>query len=82
MTTQITRNLEAIKDYLENLSDGELIATHRIYCENNGYHDDEIFDNEDEFFNTNYTIIHRLHSLGFITKEECATLAQQTPTVF
>ena len=32
-------------------------------------------------FHTNYTIIHKLHRLGFITKKECANLAQQTPTV-
>src|SRR5688572_8199477 len=28
-------------------------------------------------FHTNYTIIHRLTRLGFLTKEECDTLAQQ-----
>lgn len=35
----------------------------------------------DMIFHTNYTIIHRLHRLEFITKEECERLAQQTPVV-
>lgn len=34
----------------------------------------------DMIFNTNYTIIHRLHRLGFISKKVCSHLAQQTPT--
>lgn len=33
----------------------------------------------DMVFHTNYTIIHDLHRLGFITKEECDKLAQETP---
>lgn len=36
----------------------------------------------DMVFATNYNIIHKLHSLGFITAKECATLAQKTPTTF
>jgi len=35
----------------------------------------------DMIFHTNYTIIHRLHRLGFINKKECARLAQDTPSV-
>lgn len=35
----------------------------------------------DMIFHTNYTIIHKLHRLGFITKEACGKLAQQTPTI-
>ena len=35
----------------------------------------------DMIFHTNYTIIHRLHRLEFITKEQCERLAQQTPVV-
>jgi len=35
----------------------------------------------DMIFHTNYTIIHRLHRLEFITKEQCEKLAQQTPVV-
>ena len=35
----------------------------------------------DMVFHTNYTIIHQLHQLGFITKKECSVLAQKTPNV-
>ena len=35
----------------------------------------------DMIFHTNYTIIHKLHRLGFIDEAECESLAQQTPTV-
>lgn len=33
----------------------------------------------DMIFYTNYTIIHRLQRLGFISKKQCSKLAQQTP---
>lgn len=36
----------------------------------------------DMVFHTNYTIMHKLCSLGYITKEECDVLAQQTPICF
>lgn len=35
----------------------------------------------DMVFNTNYNNMHTLKSLGFITNEQCSTLAQQTPAV-
>lgn len=35
----------------------------------------------DMIFHTNYTIIHKLHRLGFIDKKQCSSLAQDTPTV-
>ena len=35
----------------------------------------------DMIFHTNYTIIHKLHRLGFINKAVCDSLAQNTPTV-
>jgi hypothetical protein len=31
-------------------------------------------------FHTNYSIIHKLTKLGFLTKSECEKLCQQTPT--
>jgi len=34
----------------------------------------------DMIFHTNYTNIHRLHRLGFITKNACDSLAQATPS--
>jgi len=35
----------------------------------------------DMIFHTNYTIIHRLQRLGFISKRECENFAQMTPNV-
>lgn len=35
----------------------------------------------DMIFHTNYTIINRLHHLGFIGRKTCDDLAQQTPSV-
>ena len=36
----------------------------------------------DMVFNTNYSIIHSLYSLGMMTNEECEILAQNTPAKF
>ena len=35
----------------------------------------------DMIFHTNYSIIHRLHQLGYINKKTCEVLAQKTPHV-
>ena len=35
----------------------------------------------DMIFHTNYSNIHYLHALGFINKNQCERLAQQTPSV-
>ena len=35
----------------------------------------------DMIFHTNYTIIHTLNHLGFITDDECRSLAQRTPHI-
>lgn len=35
----------------------------------------------DMIFHTNYTIIHRLHRLGFINRNQCDILAQNTPQI-
>lgn len=43
---------EAILEYVENMSDEELVSAHNIYCENSNSSDDEIFINDDDFFNT------------------------------
>ena len=34
----------------------------------------------DMIFHTNYTVIHSLKNMGFITKEDCEKLCQMTPT--
>jgi len=35
----------------------------------------------DMIFHTNYTIIHKLKNLGFLTSDECQVFCQRTPTV-
>jgi hypothetical protein len=35
----------------------------------------------DMIFHTNYTIIHKLYKLGFMSQKECDILAQKTPQV-
>jgi hypothetical protein len=35
----------------------------------------------DMIFHTNYTIMHKLERMGFISKEDCSKLAQATPQV-
>jgi hypothetical protein len=32
-------------------------------------------------FATNYNLVHKLHRLGFISKKECESLCQMTPTI-
>lgn len=36
----------------------------------------------DMIFHTNYTNMHNFQRLGFISKKQCETLAQMTPSVF
>jgi len=53
METQTTQNnLETIINYLNNLDNNELIDIHNRYCQIENYHDNEIFTNDEEFFNT------------------------------
>lgn len=51
MTNYISNNLEAVKEYLNDLSAEELIRLHNNYCYENSS-EDEIFTNDDDFFNT------------------------------
>jgi len=51
-TTEVKNNLEAIKEYINKLSDSEKVNFHNIYCQNCNYPNDEIFANDEEFFNT------------------------------
>jgi hypothetical protein len=48
----LANNIEAITDYLNELSDNELVNVHNQYCQNCNYSDDEIYSNDDDFFNT------------------------------
>lgn len=48
----IPNNFDAIIDHLESLSDRELINLHNTYCQENSSADDEIHENDEDFFNT------------------------------
>lgn len=52
MKTIIENTTEAMQDYINSLSDTELINLHNTYCQNNNYTDDEIYSNDEEFFDT------------------------------
>lgn len=51
MKTTIANNLEAITDYLKELSNNDLVNIHNEYCRENSYSDNEIYNNDEEFFN-------------------------------
>ena len=42
--------VENIEDYLKDLDDSELLSINREYLENNKYLDDDIYGNDEEFF--------------------------------
>lgn len=54
MKTEVIKTIEAITEYLNGLSDSELIELHNEYCRENSY-EDEIYSNDEEFFQTFFT---------------------------
>lgn len=52
MKTTIKNTFEAVLEYLNGLDNSELVNIHNEYCQNNGYSDDEIYNNDEDFFNT------------------------------
>jgi hypothetical protein len=50
--TTIKNAFEAAKDYLNCLSNSELVSIHNEYCQSTNNSDDEIYTNDEEFFNT------------------------------
>lgn len=46
--------MKAIKEQIENMTEGQLIELNNRYCQEFGYHDNEIYDNDEEFFNMFY----------------------------
>jgi hypothetical protein len=50
--TTIANNLEAVISHLNSLDDNELVNVHNTYCRNQNYSDDEIYSNDEDFFNT------------------------------
>lgn len=51
MTQTILKTTEAITDYLNGLDNSELVNVHNQYCQNANCSDDEIYSNDEEFFN-------------------------------
>lgn len=52
MKTYIKKSIQAITEYLNDLSDNDLLNVHNEYCQSCNYSDNEIFTNDEEFFNT------------------------------
>jgi hypothetical protein len=52
MKTTIKNNRQAVLDHLNDLSNDELVRAHDQYCENSNDPDNEIYYNDEEFFNT------------------------------
>lgn len=52
MKSTISKTLEAITDYLNELNNADLVAIHNEYCQSCNYSDNEIYSNDEEFFNT------------------------------
>ena len=51
----LKKTKDAVIEYLEGLSDSELLTAHRQMCENQNRCDDEIYDNDEEFFETYFS---------------------------
>jgi hypothetical protein len=55
MKTELKNNLESVIEYLEGLSDSELLAIYGEYCQSINDSDNEIFYNDEEFFTTYFS---------------------------
>lgn len=51
MKTYIKKSVEAITEFLNELDSNELVNIHNEYCQSVNYSDDEIYNNDEEFFN-------------------------------
>lgn len=49
--TTLKNDFDSICDYLNDLDNSESVNIHNTYCQENQY-EDEIYENDDEFFNT------------------------------
>jgi hypothetical protein len=52
MKTSIKNDRDSILEYLQDLSNDEKVQIHNTYCQEIGDGDDEIHENDEEFFNT------------------------------
>lgn len=46
------KNTEQIIELLENCDSNEIMQVNNVYCQHNNYPDDEIYNNDEEFFDT------------------------------
>ncbi len=51
MTNYIPKTIEAITDYLNELDNSDLVRIHNEYCQSANMDSDEIYSNDEEFFN-------------------------------
>jgi hypothetical protein len=54
MKTYIKKTHEAIVEYLEGLSNDELMQVHNEYCENMRYDEDRVYENSEDFLEENF----------------------------
>ena len=52
MKTTIKKTEEAVREYISGLTDSETVSAHNQMCDNLNYPDDQIFSNDEDFFNT------------------------------
>lgn len=46
----LKKDFDTVLEYLDELSANELVNVHNTYCQESGYSDDEIWANDEEFF--------------------------------
>jgi hypothetical protein len=51
MKTTLKKTEEAVKDYINGLSESDLVYVNNQMCQNLNYSDNEIYSNDEEFFN-------------------------------
>lgn len=51
MKTEVIKTKEAISEYVDSLDNDELVELHNEYCRDCNYPDDEIYSNDENFFN-------------------------------
>jgi hypothetical protein len=48
----IKKDYDSVIEYIDSLDDGELVSLHNEYCQSISASDDEIYYNDEDFFNT------------------------------
>ena len=52
--TTVTNTFEAVMEHLQGLDNSETVSMHNTYCQNTGDSDNEIYNNDEDFFETFY----------------------------